>query len=141
MRTGPSADFPLAGYNADRMVALHWMPMQARGQRPAVAIGVRDAFGTDQPLRAQYAVASWQLTPLGAARPLTLSAGVGTQQLGGPFGGAEFHFDRRATFILEALRGQVNGGFRLVPLRNFQMDAAFMNFHSLGGGLSYRRQF
>jgi hypothetical protein len=123
------------------MVAVHWLALKQNGRRPALAFGVRDVFGTDQPLRAQYGVASWSLTPLGADRPLMLSAGVGTRSLHGPFAGAEFQFDRHASFLLEGMRGMVNGGFRVVPLRNFQLDAAFMGFRSLGGGLSYQRRF
>jgi O-antigen ligase/polysaccharide polymerase Wzy-like membrane protein/exopolysaccharide biosynthesis protein YbjH len=141
LNAGPSADFNLAGYDVDRMVAVHWLALKQNGSRPALAFGVRDVFGTDQPLRAQYGVASWSLTPLGADRPLMLSAGVGTRSLHGPFAGAEFQFDRHASFLLEGMRGMVNGGFRVVPLRNFQLDAAFMGFRSLGGGLSYQRRF
>jgi hypothetical protein len=138
---GPSQDFDLAGYNTDRMVAVHWQAMRGEGSRPSVALGVRDLFGSSQPLRSQYAVASWALTSHGPDRALTLSAGLGTRHLGGLFGGVEYQVDRRATLVCEALRGQVNGGVRLVPFKNFQLDAAAMSFRSLGGGLSYRRQF
>jgi hypothetical protein len=138
---GPSQDFDLAGYNTDRMVAVHWQALRGEGGRPSVALGVRDLFGSDQPLRAQYAVASWTLTSFGADRPLTVSAGAGTRHLGGPFGGVAYQADRRATLVFEALRGQVNGGVRLTPFKNVQLDAAAMSFRSLGGGLSYRRKF
>ena len=123
------------------MIAVHWHAMRGEGGRPSVALGVRDLFGSDQPLRASYAVASWAITPFGEDRPLTVSAGAGTRHLGGPFGGVAYQVDRRAILVFEALRGQVNGGFRLVPLKNFQIDAAAMSFRSLGGGLSYRRKF
>ena len=37
--------------------------------------------------------------------------------------------------------GQVNGGLRLYPVRDIQVDFAMMGFRSLGGGASYRRRF
>lgn len=138
---GPTPDKPLAGYTTDRMVAMHWLAAKQHGSRPAIAFGIRDIFGTVQPLKAQYGVASWKLTPLGEARPVILSAGLGAGLLKGPFGGAEIRVAPRATLILEGLTGQVNGGVRMVPLKNFQLDAALMGFRSLGGGLSYRRRF
>jgi hypothetical protein len=141
LNAGPSQDFDLAGYNTDRMIAVHWQAMRGEGSRPSVAIGVRDLFGTSQPLRSQYAVASWALASRASDRALTLSAGLGTRHLGGLFGGVEYQVERRATLVCEAQRGQVNGGVRLVPFKNVQIDAAAMSFRSFGGGLSYRRKF
>ena len=123
------------------MIAVHWQAMRGEGSRPSVAIGVRDLFGTSQPLRSQYAVASWALASRASDRALTLSAGLGTRHLGGLFGGVEYQVERRATLVCEAQRGQVNGGVRLVPFKNVQIDAAAMSFRSFGGGLSYRRKF
>jgi hypothetical protein len=140
LNAGPTPDHDLAGYTVDRMVGTQYLVMGQRGSRPSVAIGWRDILGTVQQLRAQYGVASLRLLPLGEDRPLTLSLGVGTRRLHGPFGGVEFSLHPRASAILEALRGQVNGGFRLEPLPHLQLDAALMGFRSLGGGLSYRRK-
>ena len=72
LSVGPSADFDLAGYDVDRMVTAHWQVRPQKGMRPAFALGVRDVFGTDQPMRAQYGVASLTLNPTGPDRPLTL---------------------------------------------------------------------
>ena len=61
--------------------------------------------------------------------------------LQGPFGGAEYALTPRVSAIAEGLHGQANGGLRLVPLKDVQLDMALMGFRSLGGGLSYRRRF
>jgi hypothetical protein len=138
---GPSADYNMAGYNVDRSVAVHWQAVTERGYQPAIAIGTRDLFGTQQLQRSHYAVASWKVTPFGERQPLDLSVGYGTRHLGGAFAGIEYSPHPRATLVLERLRGQVHGGLRVEPIRNFQLDAGLMGFRSLGGGLSYRRRF
>jgi hypothetical protein len=132
---GLSPDRDLGGYTVDRMVAVHWLASEQRGSRPAIAFGVRDLFGTMKLLKAQYGVASLR------RGNLTVSAGVGTRILRGPFGGVEYSFGPRVTAIVEGLTGQVNGGLRIEPFKNVQLDTAFMGFRSLGGGLSYRRRF
>ncbi len=139
--TGPTADHNLAGYDVDRMIGAQWQVRRQKGSTPAVSLGIRDIFGTDQQLRTQYGVTSLTLTPFGATRPMTLTLGVGTRMLGGAFGGVEFALHPRASAIIEAMRGQTNGGLRLSPLKNIQLDAALMGFRSLGGGMSYRRRF
>ena len=70
-----------------------------------------------------------------------ISAGLGTQDLHGPFGGAELAVTPQVSAILEGMNGQINGGVRLVPIKNWQLDFAMMGFRSPGGGGSYRRRF
>ena len=132
---GLSPDYGIAGYTVDRSAVVQWLVLTQRGSRPAVALGARDMFGIQQLQQAQYGVTSLQ------RGRLTVSAGLGTRNLRGLFGGAEFAVTPRVTSIVEQLHGQWNGGFRLIPLRDVQLDAALMGFHSLGGGLSYRRRF
>lgn len=131
---GLTPDRDLGGYDVDRAVALHWLALEQHGAWPALAFGIHDLFGTLKLQRAMYGVAS-----LRRGR-LTLSTGVGTQSLHGPFGGVQFALNPHVTGILEALRGQTNGGLRITPFRDIQIDAAFMGFRSLGGGVSYRRR-
>jgi hypothetical protein len=133
---GLTPDFNLGGYTVDRTVSTQWLALTQHGSRPAVAFGFRDLFGrTQKHVRAQYGVMSF------SQGKLTLSAGLGTEALHGPFGGVEYAIIPRVSAIAEGLRGQTNGGFRVVPLKDLQMDLAFMGFQSLGGGLSYRRRF
>lgn len=132
---GLTPDRDLGGYTIDRMVTAQWLVLPQRDARPAVALGIRDITGTVQLFKAYYGV-----TSLRRGR-LTVSAGLGTGLLHGPFGGAEFALTPGVTAVAEGLHGQVNGGFRLVPLKDFQLDAALMGFRSLGGGMSYRRRF
>jgi hypothetical protein len=132
---GLSADYGIAGYTVDRSAMMQWLVVTQKGSRPSMAVGVRDLFGIQQLQQAQYGVTSFR------RGRLQLSAGLGTKALHGVFGGAEFAITPRVTSIVEQLHGQWNGGFRLMPLRDFQLDAALMGFRSLGGGLSYRRRF
>jgi hypothetical protein len=115
---------------------MQWLALTQHGDRPSLAFGLRDFLGRPQKhLQAQYAVMSLR------HNRLTVSAGVGTLALRGPFGGLEYALTPRVSAIAEGLRGNANGGFRLIPLRDVQMDLALMGFRSLGGGLSYRRKF
>jgi hypothetical protein len=136
LTTGLTPDFNLGGYTLDRTVSTQWLAVTQQGARPAIAFGMRDIFGRAvKHLRAQYGVMSF------ARGRVSLSAGLGTQALHGPFGGVEYAIIPQVSAIVEGLHGQSNGGFRLMPIRNVQMDLAMMGFRSLGGGLSYRRRF
>jgi hypothetical protein len=132
---GLSPDYGIAGYTVDRSAMAQWLVLTQKGSRPAMAVGVRDLFGIQQLQQARYAVVSWR------QGRLMVSAGLGQQALRGIFGGADFAITPHVTSIVEQLHGQWNGGFRLTPFRDIQLDTALMGFHSLGGGLSYRRRF
>jgi O-antigen ligase len=133
---GLSSDFNLGGYTVDRTASLQWLALTQHGLRPALAFGLRDFLGRPvKHLQAQYAVMS-----MNRGR-LTLSAGLGTLALRGPFGGAEYVLTRRVSIITEGLNHLKNGGLRVLPLKDVQLDLALMGFRSLGGGLSYRRHF
>jgi len=132
---GLSPDYGIAGYTVDRSAMAQWLVLTQKGSRPAMAVGIRDLFGIQQLQQAQFGVMSWR------QGRLMLSAGLGRQALRGIFGGAEFAITPHVTSIVEQLHGQWNGGFRLTPLRDVQLDTAFMGFRSLGGSLSYRRRF
>ena len=133
---GLTPDYDLGGYTVDRTASAQWLAFPQRGYRPALAFGLRDFLGRPaKHLQAQYAVMSLN------RGHLTLSAGAGTLALRGPFGGAEYALTPRVSAIAEGLHGQANGGLRLVPLKDVQLDMALMGFRSLGGGLSYRRRF
>jgi hypothetical protein len=133
---GLTPDYNLGGYTVDRTASAQWLALSQHGYRPSLAFGLRDFLGRPaKHLQAQYAVVSL------SRGPLSLSAGVGTLALRGPFGGIEYALTPHVMAITEGLHGQANGGLRWLPLRDFQMDVAMMGFRSLGGGLSYRRKF
>jgi hypothetical protein len=133
---GLTPDYDLGGYTVDRTASAQWLALSQRGYRPSLAFGLRDFLGRPaKHLQAQYVVMS-----LNRGR-LTMSAGVGALALRGPFGGMEYSFTPRLSVIAEGLHGEANGGLRLQPVRDVQMDLALMGFRSLGGGLSYRRKF
>src|SRR5262249_31251586 len=138
---GLSPDRNLGGYNVDRMVSTQWLAVTQRGSRPAFVLGVRDVFGTDQMLKTQYGAASWLLSAFGKPQQLSVTVGAGTRILHGPFGGAELSLTPQVSAVVEALTGQVNGGFRLEPIKSWQLDVAMMGFRTLGGGAAYRRRF
>lgn len=123
------------GFITDRHAAVHWLALTERGARPALAVGSPDILGASAIYKGYYAVAGkhW-----GAAQ---VNLGVGTNLLHGPFGGVQYRLESGPILLLEALRGQVNGGVRWRPSRNFQLDLAAMGFRSPGGGLSYHRRF
>jgi hypothetical protein len=136
LKNGLTPDFSLGGYTVDRTFSGQWLAVTQHGDRPAIAFGARDILGRSvKHLHAQYGVMSFQ------RGKLMLSAGLGTQALHGPFGGIEYAILPRISAVAEGLYGQTNGGFRLVPLKDFQMDLAMMDFRSLAGGLSYHRRF
>jgi hypothetical protein len=136
LKNGLTPDFGIGGYTVDRTFSAQWLAVTQHGDRPAIALGARDIFGrTVKHLHAQYGVMSF------TRGKLSLSAGLGTQALHGPFGGFEYAILPRVSAIAEGLYGQTNGGLRVVPLKNLQMDLAMMDFRSLAGGLSYRRRF
>lgn len=136
LKNGLTPDFALGGYTVDRTFSAQWLAVTQRGPRPALAFGARDIFGRSvKHLHAQYGVLSYN------RGPVTLSAGFGTQALHGPFGGIEYAVIPKLSLIAEGLHGQTNGGLRVAPLKDVQMDMAFMGFHELAGGLSYRRRF
>jgi hypothetical protein len=133
---GLSPDYNLGGYTVDRMANAQWLAREQHGALPALALGMRDIFGrVAKHQKAIYGVTRWQ------AGQLTLSAGLGDRALRGVFGGAQWALTPQVAAIVEGLHGTANGGFRLLPLKDFQLDAALVGFHSLGGGLSYRRRF
>jgi hypothetical protein len=133
---GLTPDFNVGGLTLDRTASMQWLALPQRGERPSLAFGMRDFLGRSvKHLHAQYGVVS-----LNRGR-LTLSTGWGTQALSGPFGGVQYALTPQVYAIAEGLNNQKNGGLRLIPLKDLQLDMALMGFHQLGGGLSYRRRF
>jgi hypothetical protein len=134
-RVDNPADGGEPGFIVDRHAAVHWLALQERGARPALAVGSPDLLGASQLYKGYYAVLGkhW-----GAAQ---VNLGVGTNLLHGPFGGVQYRLRSGPTLLLEGLRDEINGGVRWRASRNFQLDLAVMGFRSLGGGLSYHRRF
>ncbi len=107
---------------------------------PAIAVGVRDLLGTGVEHGAIYLTAS---RPVALSdrqarwfRSVRLSAGYGTGQLDGAFGGAELVLRDRVRFGFEVYRQRTNFSVSIPLVRNTQARA-----YSLDGtpffGLSY----
>jgi hypothetical protein len=124
----------LDGWNVDRSFSFHALAYKGRLGTPSLAFGGRDVFGAAVHNRAYYAVATEGIGPV------RLSAGYGTDTLGGAFVGLEAPLGPRGQALIEHVAGNTNLGLRWQLFGGFQADLAMMGARSLGGGLSWRSQ-
>jgi hypothetical protein len=120
------------GWNVDRTFSIHALAYKGRLGTPSFAVGARDVFGDAVHNRAYYAVATQGLGPV------RLSAGYGTDSLGGVFLGLEAPLGPRGRALIEQVDGNTNVGLRWQLFSGLQADVAMMGGHSLAGGLSWR---
>jgi Exopolysaccharide biosynthesis protein YbjH len=120
------------GWNVDRTFCIHALAYKGGLGRPSFAVGARDLFGEAIHNRSYYAVATQGLGPV------RLSAGYGSDSLGGVFFGLEAPLGPRGRALLEQVDGNTNVGLRWQLLSGLQADLAMMGGRSLAGGLSWR---
>jgi hypothetical protein len=97
------------------------------------AIGATDIGGESRKQDTYYGVASWH-----ADDDLTLSAGVGTDTLEGPFGSIKWTPAERIALLAEHDTETFNYGVELRPLKGVRVKASMINEHpSLQAGYSF----
>ncbi len=111
-------------------------PMPTIRNIPAISLGVRDISGTGLEHGALY-LASTATVPLSMVqkklfRSISLSAGLGTGVIGGPFVGLECKLTSGLLLDAEIYRHRPNFGIGIPLLRNFQAKA-----YSLDGDIFY----
>lgn len=120
------------GWNVDRTFCVHALAYKGRLGAPSFAVGARDIFGEAIHNRSYYAVATQGLGPV------RLSAGYGTDALGGVFFGIEAPLGPKGRALLEQVDGSTNVGLRWQLFSGLQADVAMMGGRDLAGGLSWR---
>jgi hypothetical protein len=122
----------LDGWNVDRTFSVHARVHEGRFGTPSFAVGARDVFGEAVHNRAYYAVAT---QPFG---PVRLTAGYGSDSLGGIFLGVDAPLGPRGRALVEQVDGSTNLGLRWQLWGGLQADVVMMDGRSLGGGLSWQ---
>ena len=106
------------------------------GPAPSVSFGVRDLLGTGNEHRSFYVAASKTLplsdSQLKFAHDFRVSAGYGTERMGGLFVGVHSHLKAGLFFDAEIYRRRPNVSLSLPLVRNMQARA-----YSLDGNLFY----
>jgi hypothetical protein len=122
------------GWNVDRSFSIHALVHRGFIGTPSFAVGARDIFGDAVQNRAVYAVAMQSLGPL------RLTAGVGSQSLGGVFLGLQAPIGPRGQALAEMVNGSTNLGVRWQLWGGLQADLVLMDARSPAGGVSWRRR-
>ena len=125
--------------------------------RPAVLVGVFDAFGSAgflDPDPSLYVAFSKNITPLATdiagepSKPLRLSVGFGTNLFDGLFAGLDWTLNPRFSLMAEYFGGDIGGddssfnvGARYALTDALRVDAATIDFQDFGFGVSARTSF